>query len=158
MTAVNVVLVLAPGLFIIVISGRGKRKCYCVSAFHDFCVSGKLAVTELQKIVLFPWYETSVLQRPVVIAKLRFTAKRFIFENDNVNTKLDVRTNFHLALVTSLASIFGYHWQLKFFHKEHNLSIIFNVFFFFNFERITSLSEKSFQFILKFVLDYPCLI
>ena len=45
MTAANVVLVLAPSLFIVVISGR-KKANIIVSAFHDFSISAKLAITE----------------------------------------------------------------------------------------------------------------
>ena len=46
MTAANVVLVLAPSLFIVVISGRKKANHIIVSAFHDFSISAKLAITE----------------------------------------------------------------------------------------------------------------
>ena len=140
MTAANVVLVLATSLFIVVISGREKANAIGFS-FSMVFYSQQL---QNSKRSSYPRYSGRLLSPNYGLQR------RDLYSN----TKLNVRTNFRLALVVISSLDLWLSWVIKILSS----SPLFVHHFPFFFKRMTSLSEKPFRFILKFVLDYPRLI
>ena len=137
MTAANVVLVLATSLFMVVISGREKANAIVFSLSMVF-YSQQLQNSKRSSYLLYSdWFLSSNCGLQI----------RDLYSN----TKLNVRENFHLALVDICSLDLWFSWVIKILSSSPQVVHHFQFFF----TRMTSLSEKSFRFILKFVLDYP---
>ena len=137
MTAANVVLVLATSLSMVVISGREKAN----------------AIVFLLSVVFYSQQLQNSKRSSYLLYSGRFLSPNCGLQRRHLysNTKLNVRANFHLALVNIYSLDLWFSWVIKILSSSPQFVHHFQFFF----TRMTSLSEKSFRFILKFVLDYP---
>lgn len=88
-------------------------------------------------------YRQIVIYSEEIYIRTRNLMKEMLYERN-------VRTNFHLALVDICSLDLWFSWVIKILSSSPQFVHHFQ----FLFTRMTSLSGKSFRFILKLVLDY----